>query len=60
MIAIQQLPEQSNILGHKWVIPPLQTPTTQYTIKFFSGVKIFSFCPQFCVGRDMLRKYLGC
>ena len=50
---IQQLPEGSIILGRKWVIPSRQRPSAKYTIKLFSGIKIFSFYPQVFVKRDM-------
>ena len=46
MAMIQQLPKQSNILDCKWVMPSAETLSTQYKIKLFSGVKIFSFYSQ--------------
>ena len=46
MATIQQLPKQSNILDCKWVMPSAETLSTQYKIKLYSGVKIFSFYSQ--------------
>ena len=60
MTTIQQLPEQLNIPGCKWVTPSRQTPSKYYTKKLFSGLKIFSFYPPFRVRRDILKKQLGC
>lgn len=57
---IQQLPKYSSILGHKRVILSRLTPSTQYTINLFSGVKTFSFYPQVHVERDILKKQLEC
>lgn len=50
MTTKQQLPEKSNILVRKWVIPPRQTPSTQYTIKVFPGIKSFPFALRFVWG----------
>ena len=60
MITIQHFPEQLITLGPERAIPFCQTQLTKYAIKLFSGIKIFSFYPHVSVGRDILKKQLGC